>query len=101
MTTGTLILVAASTAGASIGPPSTPGVGIVILATILQGAGIPATGIALILGVDRILEQPGVARRGAGLLRGFVAEHPTLCCSSAKSLLGRLDKTVNRRSAHL
>lgn len=57
MTTNTLVLVAASTVGASIGAPSTPGVGIVILATILQGAGIPATGIALILGVDRILDM--------------------------------------------
>jgi len=57
MTTGTLILVAASTVGASIGAPSTPGVGIVILATILQQAGIPASGIALILGVDRILDM--------------------------------------------
>jgi len=57
MATSTLILVAASTIGASIGAPSTPGVGIVILATILQGAGIPSTGIALILGVDRILDM--------------------------------------------
>ncbi len=57
MSTQTLVLVAVSTVGASIGAPSTPGVGIVILATILQGAGIPATGIALILGVDRILDM--------------------------------------------
>jgi Na+/H+-dicarboxylate symporter len=57
MSTGTLILIAMSTVGASIGAPSTPGVGIVILATILQEAGIPASGIALILGVDRILDM--------------------------------------------
>ena len=43
--------------GASIGSPSTPGVGIVILATILQGLGIPAEGVAILLGVDRILDM--------------------------------------------
>ena len=46
-----------TTVGASIGSPSTPGVGIVILATILQGMGIPPSGIALIIGVDRILDM--------------------------------------------
>ena len=52
-----LILLALTTVGASIGAPSTPGVGIVILATILQGIGVPIEGIALILGVDRILDM--------------------------------------------
>ena len=52
-----LLLLTATTIGASIGSPSTPGVGIVILATILQGIGVPASGIALILGVDRILDM--------------------------------------------
>ena len=52
-----LLLLTATTVGASIGTPSTPGVGIVILATILQSIGVPATGIALILGVDRILDM--------------------------------------------
>lgn len=51
------ILLVVTTVGASIGSPSTPGVGIVILATILQGMGIPPSGIALIIGVDRILDM--------------------------------------------
>ncbi len=46
-----------SVVGASIGSPSTPGVGIVILATILQSLGIPASGVAILLGVDRILDM--------------------------------------------
>lgn len=46
-----------TTVGASIGSPSTPGVGIVILATILAGIGVPPEGIALIIGVDRILDM--------------------------------------------
>jgi proton glutamate symport protein len=52
-----LIALAGTAVGASIGTPSTPGVGIVVLATILQGIGVPASGIALILGVDRILDM--------------------------------------------
>ncbi|MEH6450988.1 MAG: dicarboxylate/amino acid:cation symporter [Oleispira sp.] len=52
-----IILLAVTTVGASIGSPSTPGVGIVILATVLTSVGIPAEGIALILGVDRILDM--------------------------------------------
>ncbi|GGD33372.1 dicarboxylate/amino acid:cation symporter [Malaciobacter pacificus] len=52
-----IIVLAFTTVAASIGAPSTPGVGIVILATILQGIGVPVEGIALILGVDRILDM--------------------------------------------
>jgi len=52
-----IVILAMTTVGASIGAPSTPGVGIVILATILQGIGVPVEGIALILGVDRILDM--------------------------------------------
>ena len=43
--------------GASIGSPATPGVGIVILSMILSSVGIPPAGIALIMGVDRILDM--------------------------------------------
>lgn len=41
----------------AIGTPGTPGVGVVILATVLNSAGVPASGIALIIGVDRILDM--------------------------------------------
>jgi Na+/H+-dicarboxylate symporter len=53
---GILLVVVMST-GAAIGSPGTPGVGIVILATILTTVGIPAAGIAIILGVDRPLDM--------------------------------------------
>lgn len=42
---------------ASVGSPATPGAGIIILSMVLEGVGIPAAGIALILGVDRILDM--------------------------------------------
>ncbi|WP_169567562.1 dicarboxylate/amino acid:cation symporter [Sneathiella limimaris] len=52
-----MVLVVVMATGASIGSPGTPGVGIVILATILESVGIPAAGIALIMGVDRIIDM--------------------------------------------
>jgi proton glutamate symport protein len=72
LTTGDLILLMVTTVGASIGAPSTPGVGIVILATILQGIGVPASGIALILGVDRILDMCRTAVNVTGDLTASV-----------------------------
>lgn len=57
LTVAGLVGLAATAVGASIGTPSTPGVGIVVLATLLQGIGVPTSGIALIIGVDRILDM--------------------------------------------
>ena len=51
------IVLAVTVIGASIGSPSTPGVGIVILASVLASVGIPAEGVAILLGVDRILDM--------------------------------------------
>jgi Na+/H+-dicarboxylate symporter len=56
-----MALVVAMAVGASIGSPATPGVGIVILAMVLETVGIPASGIALIMGVDRILDMSRTA----------------------------------------
>lgn len=58
---GQLGLLLVTTIGASIGAPSTPGVGIVVLASVLQSVGMPATGLGLILGVDRILDMARTA----------------------------------------
>lgn len=52
-----MVLLLITTVGASIGTPAMPGVGIVVLATILMGIGVPPEGIALILGVDRLLDM--------------------------------------------
>jgi Na+/H+-dicarboxylate symporter len=54
---GEIVGLAFVTVGASIGTPSTPGVGIVVLSSILSGVGVPPAGIALIIGVDRILDM--------------------------------------------
>jgi len=56
-----LVLVTVTAVSASIGAPATPGVGIVILAMVLESVGIPTAGIALIIGVDRILDMSRTA----------------------------------------
>jgi len=61
-----LLIILVTSVGASIGSPATPGVGIVILATILTSVGIPAAGIAIILGVDRILDMSRTAMNVTG-----------------------------------
>ena len=57
LSTGAIIALIVTIIGASIGAPATPGVGIVVLAVVLRGAGIPLEGLALIIGVDQILER--------------------------------------------
>lgn len=52
----TLLLVGTLVAS-SIGAPGTPGVSIAILASVATGFGIPATGLVIILGVDRLLDM--------------------------------------------
>ncbi len=52
-----LVLIVVTLVASSIGAPGTPGVGIVILATIAGDFAIATTGLVLILGVDRILDM--------------------------------------------
>ncbi|WP_083481153.1 dicarboxylate/amino acid:cation symporter, partial [Jannaschia donghaensis] len=66
------VLLTVSVVGASIGSPSTPGVGIVILAGILASIGIPAEGVAVLLGVDRLLDMCRTAVNVTGDLTACV-----------------------------
>ena len=52
-----LIALIATSLGASIGTPAVPGVGIIVLSSVLSSVGIPLSGLALIIGLDRILER--------------------------------------------
>ena len=61
LTLASMLLIIVMTVGASIGSSATPGVGMVILASVLTSVGIPASGIALIIGVDRILDMSRTA----------------------------------------
>ncbi len=51
---------------ASIGTAAVPGAGIIMLVIILEAVGVPTEGIALILGVDRILDMLRTATNVTG-----------------------------------
>jgi Na+/H+-dicarboxylate symporter len=51
---------------ASIGAAGVPGVGVITLAMVLEQLGLPLSGIALILGVDRILDMLRTATNVTG-----------------------------------
>ena len=50
----------------SIGTAAVPGAGIIMLVIILQAIGVPAEGVALILGVDRVLDMIRTATNVTG-----------------------------------
>ncbi len=54
---GAQLTIILTTVLASIGTAAVPGAGIVMLLIILESIGVPSAGIALILGVDRILDM--------------------------------------------
>ena len=57
LTASDYLLVILTATLASIGTAGVPGVGLVTLALVLQQVGLPVEGIALIIGVDRILDM--------------------------------------------
>ncbi len=72
---------------ASIGTAGVPGVGLIMLALVLQQVGLPVEGIALIMGVDRLLDMMRTCVNVTG--------DATVSATVAKSL-GEIDmKTFN------
>lgn len=57
LTIGQQLTIVLTATLASIGTAAVPGVGIVMLVIVLESVGIPLEGIAVILGVDRILDM--------------------------------------------
>lgn len=57
LTIGAEIGIVLTATAASIGAAGVPGAGMITLAMVLTSAGIPTVGVALILGVDRILDM--------------------------------------------
>lgn len=70
---------------ASIGTAGVPGVGLIMLNMVLLQVGLPAEGIALIIGVDRLLDMTRTAVNVTG--------DCTVACIVAKSE-GELDESV-------
>ena len=57
LTGGMLATVIATATLASIGTAGVPGVGLITLAMVLTSVGLPTEGIALIMGIDRIIDM--------------------------------------------
>ncbi len=57
LTISTFLTVILTATLASIGTAAVPGVGLITLALVLEQAGLPLEGIALIIGVDRLLDM--------------------------------------------
>lgn len=89
--TGGMLLIIITAVGASIGAPATPGVGIIILAMVLESVNIPVAGIALILGVDRMLDMSRTAINVSGdlvasnVMNRWLAEEPEPVSEEATS----------------
>ncbi|MDQ0268985.1 dicarboxylate/amino acid:cation symporter [Cytobacillus purgationiresistens] len=58
---GQLLTVVLTAVLASIGTAGVPGVGLIMLAMVLQSVNLPVEGIALILGIDRLLDMARTA----------------------------------------
>lgn len=52
-----LVTVVITAAAASIGTAGVPGVGTIMLAMVFESIGLPAEGVAMIMGIDRILDM--------------------------------------------
>lgn len=65
-----IAVVIVTTIMASIGTPSAPGAGVIVLGSVLSSIGIPVTAIALIIGVDRLL---GMFRTAVNVMGDLVA----------------------------
>ena len=61
LTIGQQVLIAVTAVLASIGTAGVPGAGLIMLMTVLGSVGIPVQGIAIIAGIDRILDMARTA----------------------------------------
>ena len=61
-----LVTVVITAVTASIGTAGVPGVGTIMLAMVFESIGLPAEGVAMIMGVDRILDMGRTAMNVTG-----------------------------------
>lgn len=85
LTLGDYVMVVLTATLASVGTAGVPGVGLIMLAMVLQQVNLPVEGIALIIGVDRLLDMTRTAVNITG--------DCTVACIIAKSE-GELDQSV-------
>lgn len=90
-----IVLLVITAVAASIGTPSTPGAGVIVLATVLSSVGVPITGIALIIGVDRLLGMLRTAVNVTGDLTACMVFNSRLDNSSAKVVSEKTEVTTS------
>ncbi|MFY0699481.1 MAG: cation:dicarboxylase symporter family transporter, partial [Bermanella sp.] len=88
-----LLTVIATATLASIGTAGVPGVGLVMLSMVLTQVGLPVEGIALIIGVDRLLDMMRTAVNVTG--------DAAVSCVVAKSEKQLDERVFNDRNIQL
>ncbi|MEO1045121.1 MAG: dicarboxylate/amino acid:cation symporter [Pseudomonadota bacterium] len=66
LSTSQIMLMTITLVASSIGAPGTPGVSIAILVSVAGGFGIPADGMVIVMGVDRLLDMSRTSVNVAG-----------------------------------
>ncbi|GKV66187.1 MULTISPECIES: dicarboxylate/amino acid:cation symporter [unclassified Sporosarcina] len=87
LSTGQLLTVILTAVLASIGTAAVPGAGLIMLAMVLTAVGLPVEGIALVLGVDRLLDMV----RTAVNITGDAA--CAVCVAQSEGTLGEPDNS--------
>ena len=88
LTPAQLLTVIATAMIASIGTAGIPSVGLIMLAMVLTSVGLPTEGIALIMGIDRILDMPRTAVNITG---------DAVCTTIVSSQNKELDRSIFNR----
>lgn len=83
LSTSALMTVVITAVTAAIGTAGVPGVGTIMLAMVFESVGLPAAGIAMIMGVDRILDM---GRTAVNVTGDAVV---TMCIASLTKTLDR------------
>lgn len=97
--TGYLMVITTATL-ASVGTAGVPGVGLITLAMVLQQVGLPVEGIAIIIGVDRLLDMMRTAVNVAGdaMVSTIVAQGENLLDRDTFADVSDLDQDENQHS---
>ena len=85
LTAAALVTVVLTAVTASIGTAGVPGVGTIMLAMVFESVGLPAEGVAMIMGIDRLLDMGRTAINVTG---------DAVVTTCMAKLSGMLDKDV-------
>ena len=85
LSASTLLTIILTATLASIGTAGVPGAGVIMLSMVLQSAGLPLEGIALIMGIDRLVDMGRTVVNITG---------DAVCTSIIAKQEGELDETI-------